>query len=188
MFGHKNYGIYMDYGVEASFTGASYGNMSNIQIEAAQYGIYCKATNSVVGGWNITNAMIGSASGSEIAGIYMAAGGSDTPTLTVHGGTFWGAWSTGAYSLNAGALVLRGVLGGGDLPGRNVTASGVPATGTPLTNPYPFDIDVYINGGTVTGVAIAGVATGGARSYVKLPANKTITLTHSSAPTWTWFT
>lgn len=188
MFGFKNYGIYMDYGVEASYTGGSYGNMSNIQIEAVQYGIYCKATNSTVGGWNISSLMIGSASSTEIAAIYMAAGGSDTPLLTVHGGQFWGAWSTGVYSLNAGTLVLRGCTGGGDLPGRNVTASAVPATTVALTNPYPFDIDVYLNGGVVTAVSIDGTATGGNRGYAKLPANKTITLTYSVAPTWTWFT
>lgn len=190
VFGYLNYGIYLDWGVETSFTGASYGSMVNVDLDGPMTAIYAKSTsNQASNGWQMTNMNLGSTStGSEVTAIDMVAGGTSAPYITLNGGAFRGAYTAGNYRLNAGECILRNFRTGGDLPGRNVTAPGVPASGTPLTNPYPFDIDVYPNGGTVTGVAIDGVATGGVRGYFKLPANKTVTYTYTVAPTWTWFT
>lgn len=67
------------------------------------------------------------------------------------------------------------------------TAPTVPASGTALTNPFPFDCTVYVNGGTVTGVAIGGTSTGATSGAFRVAAGQSITLTYSAAPTWTWF-
>lgn len=68
-----------------------------------------------------------------------------------------------------------------------VTPPAVPASGTPQTNNNPYDVVVTLAGGTVTAVVVNGItlatATGG--SFV-VPATKSITLTYSAAPTWTW--
>ena len=79
-----------------------------------------------------------------------------------------------------------------DSPGYNPTgpqtAPAIPASGTALTNPFPFDCTVYVNGGTVTAVAISGTDTGQITGAFSLPAGETITLTYSVVPTsWTWF-
>lgn len=76
------------------------------------------------------------------------------------------------------------------LLGIAVAAPAVPASGTPQTNTTGADVAVTVTGGTVTAIAVNGVAVlsgvslGG--SVVAVPAGGTITLTYSSAPTWTW--
>jgi len=65
-------------------------------------------------------------------------------------------------------------------------APSVPATTVAITNTYGAPATVFITGGTGTAVVINGVtcpylATG----YRVLP-NQTISVTYSSAPTWTW--
>lgn len=68
------------------------------------------------------------------------------------------------------------------------TAPAIPASGTALTNPFPFDCDVFVNGGTVTSIAIGGTATGATNGPIPLPAGQSITLTYSVVPTsWNWF-
>jgi hypothetical protein len=66
------------------------------------------------------------------------------------------------------------------------TAPGIPATTVALTNPFCRDAAVSVAGGTVTVIAVAGTATGLTSGMVIVPTGKTITLTYSSAPTWTW--
>ena len=75
----------------------------------------------------------------------------------------------------------------GFAPPCNVTAPSIPATTVALTNPYPFAATVYLTGGTVSAVAVAGTATGLTAGTFRVPANATITLTYTVAPTWTWF-
>jgi hypothetical protein len=45
---------------------------------------------------------------------------------------------------------------------------------------------VYITGGTVTVIAIAGQATGLTAGSFRVLPGQTVTLTYSVAPTWTW--
>lgn len=66
------------------------------------------------------------------------------------------------------------------------TAPAVPASGTALTNPTGRDAIVYVTGGTVTGISVAGGATGMTGGAIYVPAWQTITLTYSVAPSWAW--
>jgi len=67
------------------------------------------------------------------------------------------------------------------------TTPGVPLSGTPVTNTSPLPSTVVVSGGTGTNVTINGVAQGTFDGTYVVPANGgTITLTYSSAPTWTW--
>ncbi|WP_081685717.1 LamG-like jellyroll fold domain-containing protein [Candidatus Solirubrobacter pratensis] len=62
----------------------------------------------------------------------------------------------------------------------------IPASATPFTNPFFRDAAVLVSGGTVTAIAVDGQTLGVTSGLVMLPSGKTITLTYSSAPTWTW--
>lgn len=68
-----------------------------------------------------------------------------------------------------------------------LTPPAVPLTTVALTNPFGTDCTVYVAGGTVTAIAIAGTATGMTSGPIMVPARSTITLTYSVAPTWKWF-
>lgn len=68
-----------------------------------------------------------------------------------------------------------------------ITAPTIPASGTAVTGSNNFDCTVYVKGGTVTVIAVGGTTTGMTSGPIKVPAGKTITLTYSSAPTWTWY-
>lgn len=71
-----------------------------------------------------------------------------------------------------------------------LTEPAVPATTVALKNPFWVNCSVLLDGGTVTNVALDGVATGitDAQFPVVLPVRSggTITLTYSDAPTWKW--
>ena len=69
----------------------------------------------------------------------------------------------------------------GLLSGPSVGTSGVA-----VTNPWGVPATVYVTGGTVTDVAINGNATGLTSGAFRLGPGQSITLTYSSAPTWTW--
>lgn len=66
-----------------------------------------------------------------------------------------------------------------------VTAPAVPATNLALKNPFWRDATIYLSGGTVTDVRVDGQSVG-ARTMVRIPSGSTVTLNHSSAPTWSW--
>ncbi|HUC21032.1 MAG TPA: hypothetical protein VMR98_06110, partial [Candidatus Polarisedimenticolaceae bacterium] len=58
--------------------------------------------------------------------------------------------------------------------------SGVPSA------PIFRDAAVVITAGTVSVIAVDGAVTGLTSGTVIVPSGKTITLTYSAAPTWTW--
>lgn len=68
----------------------------------------------------------------------------------------------------------------------SVTAPAVPATTVALVNPFWKHAAVTVTGGTVTVIAVDGVATGLTSGTVIVPSGKTITLTYSVAPAWKW--
>jgi hypothetical protein len=72
-------------------------------------------------------------------------------------------------------------------PRGSITAPSVPATTVAQVNNKGFDMTVHVTGGTVTAVAVGGVATGLTAGAFRVPAGQSITLTYSVAPTWTWF-
>lgn len=85
-----------------------------------------------------------------------------------------------------GAAKLR-IINGDMAPG-NVTAPTVPSSTTALKNPFWRDAVVTVTGGTVSAVAVDGVAQGYTATgfTIIVPTGKTVTLTYSSAPTWVW--
>ena len=72
-------------------------------------------------------------------------------------------------------------------PRGNIAAPVIPASGTAQTNSFGSDAMVFITGGTVTAIAIGGTNTGLTTGAFRVPANQTITITYSVAPTWSWF-
>ena len=75
----------------------------------------------------------------------------------------------------------------------NITAPAVPASGV-ATATKSTDMTVYIKGGTLSDVKVNGVTTGisvqaaaGTVHTVRVPAQMTIAITYSVAPTWSWF-
>lgn len=90
----------------------------------------------------------------------------------------------GAVSNASTTTIIKDVAGYN--PTGPQTAPTMPASGTALTNPFPFDSNVYVSGGTVTAIAVGGTATGLTSGAVFVAAGETITLTYSAAPTWVW--
>lgn len=74
-----------------------------------------------------------------------------------------------------------------DNPGYNpvgaLTAPTVPVSGTALTNSFHVRARYYVSGGTVSGIAINGAATGLTGGAFELDPGETITFTYSAAPT-----
>jgi hypothetical protein len=66
------------------------------------------------------------------------------------------------------------------------TTPAVPATTVPYKSTVLVPVLVKVIGGTVTGVSVNGSSVGTGDGAYLLPALGTITLTYSSAPTWTW--
>lgn len=67
-----------------------------------------------------------------------------------------------------------------------VTTPAVPASGTPIVNDTGSDVMVYLVGGTNVSASVGANALGANIGPYYLPANSTISLTYSVAPTWTW--
>jgi hypothetical protein len=70
-----------------------------------------------------------------------------------------------------------------------VTAPALPASTVALQNPFWRHAMVVISGGTVTDIKIDGVTQYADTSQPRMlivPSGKTITLTYSAAPAWTW--
>jgi hypothetical protein len=70
--------------------------------------------------------------------------------------------------------------------GAGFSTPSVPLTTVPVTNTSPLPATVVVSGGTGTNVAINGVLQGTFDGTYTVPPGQTITLTYSSAPTWTW--
>jgi len=92
-------------------------------------------------------------------------------------GEDWGFMVNGPTSIDFGPVVTPAV------PASTVAAFN--KTGRPVT--------AYVKGGTLTVISVGGVATGisaaapsGAVHSVELPANQSIAITYSVAPTWAW--
>lgn len=62
-----------------------------------------------------------------------------------------------------------------------------PSSGAIVDNPYNRDATVEITGGQVSLVEIDGVAQSVVSGVFTVPQGKTIKLTYTKPPTWTWF-
>ena len=78
-----------------------------------------------------------------------------------------------------------------------VSTPAMPNSGTAQQNTYPYPIDVYISGGSATAVQVtrqgstytvwsSSTATAIPPLLVRLEPSDSITITYSSAPSWTW--
>ena len=102
--------------------------------------------------------------------------------------------SDGGASLSAGLSGAYGLTGGSHMKVVNldqsigsVTAPTVPGSTTALQNPFWRDAAVVISGGTVTNITVDGTTQlTSTPGTVYVPSGRTITMTYSVAPTWTW--
>lgn len=96
------------------------------------------------------------------------------------------AGTSGVLTQNAGSNnIISGNVGYN--PVGALASPAVPASGTAYTNKFGVTASVYVAGGTVSAIAIAGTATGATSGLVVVGPGQTITLTYTAAPTWTWF-
>ncbi len=79
----------------------------------------------------------------------------------------------------------------------SVSTPSVPSSGTAQSNSYPYPVDVYISGGSATAVQVtrqgstytvwsSSSATAIPPLLVRLEPGDSITITYSTAPSWTW--
>jgi len=79
----------------------------------------------------------------------------------------------------------------------SISTPSIPASGTALTNTNPYAVEIYLSGGSATEVQItrgsttytiwnSSTATAIPPLTIKLNPNDSITLTYSTAPSWTW--
>lgn len=97
------------------------------------------------------------------------------------------------YGLEWGEQVTPGVRtdttatdGSTQDDGAGFTAPSVPSSGTAATNTTSIPASVVVTGGTVSQVDVNGVSKGTGDGTYIVPPGGTITLTYTSAPTWTW--
>lgn len=88
-----------------------WGRLSNIDLEAVQYGII--ATASAGFGYEFTNLQVGAAPGLGRAAVQLRAGGTCQPELFVNGGSVRGSWALGAFvqPTGVGQLNVKCVIG-----------------------------------------------------------------------------
>jgi len=169
--------------------------------------INCQSGNTLIEGNQIGNAgsanagspaiQLGASNTSIIGNIFDTSNGAAQYTYCVRepGGPYSGniisnnnftAGTSGVISQNAGSTnkIANNI---GYNPVGPLGPPSVPSSTTAYTNKYGVDATVFVTGGTVTVVAIGGTTTGATSGPFRVPAGQTITLTYSSAPTWTWF-
>ena len=96
---------------------------------------------------------------------------------------------TGAISDAGGTFtkkIIRDNLGYN--PTGNVTAPAIPSSTVAQSNTLSFPVQVFIYGGTVTGISKNGTNISGMTNgqLILLP-GETVAITYSAAPSWTWF-
>lgn len=149
------------------------------------------------------DAFVGTASGQHMINCSSTCADNLVEGCTVNAGTGWPGFlndnsNSGAQNryinnqtqglqvlLNASQSIMRNNPGYNPR-GHSMTQPAVPASGTAVTNTYGVDADVYVSGGTVTGVTINSTATGLTNGAFHIPVGSSITLTYSAAPTWQW--
>ncbi len=131
-------------------------------------------------------------------GIFFSANGTYGGNIVIEENEFIGT-TTPIFSLTSSAAVnyVRrnpgwNPIGNYSGTGGKPSTPGIPASTTPLVNNTGYDATVFITGGTVSAIAIGGTATGitlatSVIAQFRVPANQSITLTYSVAPTWLWF-
>lgn len=72
----------------------------------------------------------------------------------------------------------------------SLTAPAVPGSGVSFTQPFPFPVNIRLNGGTMTNVTVDGISVASSTpAYpIYVPPGRVVALTYSVAPTWQWYT
>lgn len=71
-------------------------------------------------------------------------------------------------------------------PITSLTAPSMPTSNTDFVHSFSVDCAVYISGGTVSAIAVAGVTTGLTSGMFRLVVGQKIKLTYTVAPQWVW--
>lgn len=191
VFGAYNFGVYIT-DSPTEVPSSSYGFISSLHLDTCSTALFANSTYPGTGGWELDNINFatGNTGFAPNCCIHLGAGGNSPPMLTIVNGQMRvsGPPSIGYYKVDAGYLNLDNVWFEGDLPSRNLAAPTLPLSGVAVVNPYPFNVEVYLNGGTLIDVLIDGVSTGGSRGVVVLGSGQTITMTYTVVPSWVWFT
>jgi hypothetical protein len=91
-------------------------------------------------------------------------------------------------ALRAELTQLRRDIGqAGKRYGWTVTTPALPATTVAVTNDNTVPVTVYITGGTVTDISVAGTALGMTSGTFRVNPGDNIAVTYSVAPTWHWY-
>lgn len=174
---------------------AGYGRMTNVDFDFVAYGIDATSTNPSAFGFQYANASFG-ANGSGIgqagrAVVQTRMGGTQAPIVSVVGGHARGTWAAGSLpptqndGYDNGGRIYCSDVRGLNMPGE-AGAVVVPASGVQVANFYPYAVDVYLIGGTITDVTHNSVAIGPVRT-IRLQPYETLAVFYSAAPTWKWF-
>ena len=96
------------------------------------------------------------------------------------------AWSPSNSRINGFGQSDYVVSNPGFNPVGLLSGPSVGVSGIATTNPWGVPATIYVTGGTVSSIAINGNVTGLTDGMFHLGPGQSITLTYSSAPTWTW--
>jgi hypothetical protein len=170
--------VYCRVGVFLSTGGGSYhgGTIVNLSVEVADIGI--QAVGTPGSSWPIHIGQM------AVESVVTAV---EDSNHVLHGHIHWTDTLDAGPTMVGGANVKMVCVSQKGRPG-NKTAPAIPASATPFTNPFWRDCAVVVNGGTVSAIAVDGVATGYTSTdrTVIVPSGKSITLTYTVAPSWTW--
>src|SRR6266511_485757 len=170
--------VYCRVGVFLATGGGSYhgGTIVNMSVEVADVAIQTAGTPGSAWPVHIAQLAVESVTTSV-----------DDGNGGLHGIIYYTDTLDAGPSMTGGAHVKMICVSQKGQPGTK-TAPGMPSSTTPLVNPFWRDCAVVVSGGTVSAIAVDGVATGYTNTghTVIVPSGKSITLTYSFTPSWSW--
>jgi len=94
-------------------------------------------------------------------------------------------WQTATINLSGAGSgnILRSNVGYNPI---TLSAPGIPTSGVDFIHTFAVDCTVYISGGTVSAIAVAGLTTGLTSGVFRLPVGQKIKVTYTVAPQWVW--
>ena len=130
----------------------------------------------------VTGPVFWSSATKALATVYESA---STATTVVRGGLVVdGANFTSTGDLQSASSYIVGLINHNPLG--LLSAPTMPASGTSQVNWFHTIATVYVSGGTVSGIAVDGTATGLTSGSFTLFPNQTITITYTATPSWVW--
>ena len=187
----------------------SFGQLNLYPTTSTDYGLVINSSNNIFIGLLDLETLSSGANGMELEGVQnMQIGVAiivTNPIVVFNNGSYGNTLgiiiNVGSYGWDISGTALsnpNGVIlnynGVGGLPA--ISTPSVPASGTAQSNSNPYPVKVYVNGGAITEIQI----TIGSNTYTvysnstasavyegfTLPAGASITLTYTTAPTWSW--